>query len=113
MKKFIAILAAVSMIATPAIAEAKHRQSNYHRHDQHGGVSTGEAVAIGLGALIIGGAIANSNRQRERDRYEESRYEPRYEPQLVCKNEYVRDYYGNYILDQYGRAVFKQRCWYQ
>jgi hypothetical protein len=117
MKKLIAIVAAVSMLATPALADAHGRNDGQrHRH----GVSTEGAVAIGLGALILGGAIASSNRQRS-TRTQEPRYEPQYQPQYqapvqyqyVCQNEYVRDYYGNYILDQYGRAIFRQRCWYQ
>ena len=31
----------------------------------------------------------------------------------ICQNEYVRDLYGNYVLDQFGRAILQQRCWYQ
>ena len=113
MKKFIATIAAVSLLAVPAVAEA-HGRNDGHRH-RHG-VSTGGAVAIGLGALILGGALANSNRQRYEQRYDpryEPRYEPQYQQQYVCQNEYVRDYDGNYILDRYGRAIYTQRCWYQ
>jgi hypothetical protein len=109
MKKFVATIAAISMLAMPAVAEA-HGRNDGHRH-RHGGVSTGGAVAIGLGALILGSAIANSNRRNQQ--VYEPRYEPRYEPQYVCQNEYVRDYNGNYILDRYGRAIYTQRCWYQ
>lgn len=122
MKKLIATIAAVSMLVTPALAEARHRD-NHNRIEQHHrdrGLSTGGAIAIGIGALILGSAIASSNRQRQ-TRTEEPQYEPQYQPQYqapvqyqyVCQNEYVRDYYGNYILDQYGRAIFRQRCWYQ
>lgn len=111
MKKLIATIAAVSMLAAPAMAEAKGRYNDHHGHRDRGGVSTGTAVAIGLGALILGSAIGGSNRQRN-DRYYD-RYEPRYEPQYVCQNEYARDYNGNYILDPYGRAIYTQRCWYQ
>ena len=119
MKKFVASLIAVTMIATPALAEARHghRYNDYghgRHYDRHRdrGVSTGAAVAIGLGALILGGAIANSNRRNE---YYQPQYQPQqqYQPQYVCQNEYVRDYNGNYILDSYGRAIFTQRCWYQ
>lgn len=118
MKKFIALIAAVSFLAVPVAAEARGRDhyNNYNRHHHRDrGVSTGAAVAIGLGALILGGAIANSNRQRQQ-RYVDPRYDPYYQNQqltYVCQNEYVRDYNGNYILDQYGRAMFNQRCWYQ
>lgn len=107
-KKITLALVALSMTATPALADGyRGGYRGYERHE-HRGVSTGGAIAIGLGALILGGAIANSNRQRY-----EQRYDPRYEPQYVCQNEYMRDYNGNYILDRYGRAMYTQRCWYQ
>lgn len=116
MKKFIIALSALSMIATPALADG-YRGEEYH---EHRGLSTGGSVALGLGALILGGAIANRNRQPN---YNSSyNYNPPYnynnpynynQRQLVCENVYQRDYNGNYVLDQFGRAVFTQRCWYQ
>ena len=108
MKKIMLALAALSMTATPAFADG-YRGREYH---ENRGVSTGGAIAISLGALILGGALANSNRQRQ-PRYDDPRYEPQYQAQLVCQNEYMRDYNGNYILDRYGRAIYTQRCWYQ
>lgn len=113
MKKIFLALAALSMTATPALADGRGR-GEYNGGRHHHGVSTGGAIAIGLGALILGGALANSNRQRYDQRYD-PRYEPQYQPQpqYVCQNEYIRDYNGNYILDRYGRAMFTQRCWYQ
>ncbi len=108
MKKFIASLIAVSMLATPALAQRSDRHyngyNNYersHHHKRHrGGVSTGEAVAIGLGALIIGSAIAKNNRrERETVIYQDYRTQ-------VCQDIIKYDYYGN-------PYVAGRNCWYQ
>ena len=126
MKKFILALAALSMVATPAIAggrnhdyrwgvdsnrhspyygqhRVKHRDYNRgHRHN--GGVSTGEAVAIGLGALILGAAISNNNRNNRVERYEQP--PQRRQSQYVCQDVIQYDYYGN-------PYVAGRNCWYQ
>lgn len=106
MKKFIASLIAVSMMATPAFAQHRDRQygsyERYERYERHHrrGVSTGEAVAIGLGALIIGSAIAkNSRRERETVIYQDYRTQ-------VCQDIVKYDYYGN-------PYVAGRNCWYQ
>ena len=134
MKKFIAAVAVLSLVATPALAEHRDnrwgvdsnrnspyygRQVGYERHEHldRGGVSNGDAVAIGLGALLLGGIIGS--------RSTEERY--RNPPQMVvvpssqirtftvCEpDHYLRDQYGNIIRDQYGNAiVVPQRCWHQ
>ena len=111
MKKFVLALAAMSMIATPAMAQNRdyrwgvdsNRSSPYH--NQHRGhhrdrVSTGEAVAIGIGALILGAAIANNNRrERAAPVYQEYRTQ-------VCQDIVKYDYYGN-------PYVAGRNCWYQ
>ena len=122
MKKFILALAALSMVATPAMAQNRdHRwgvdsnrhspyygqtRSNHRDHDRghhRGRVSTGEAVAIGIGALILGAAISNSNRNtRVVERYEY----PQRQPQYVCQDVVKYDYYGN-------PYVAGRNCWYQ
>lgn len=113
MKKFIASLIAVSMMATPALAQRSDRHyngyNNYersHHHKRHrGGVSTGEAVAIGIGALILGAAISNKNRNTtvvERYEYREHRRQTQY----VCQDVIQYDYYGN-------PYVAGRNCWYQ
>lgn len=124
MKKFILALAAMSMIATPAMAQSRenrwgvdsNRHSPYygqnrggHRdydrgHRRHRGVSTGEAVAIGLGALILGAAISNKNRNTTVvQNYE---YPPVRTQTQVCQDVIKYDYYGN-------PYVAGRNCWYQ
>ncbi len=128
MKKFIAAVAVLSLVATPAFAD--HR-GDRRQHDR-GGVSTGEAVAIGVLGMVIGGVISRSNEERYRNPprvvvvtpqqpvYEDRYYNPprvvtRPQPIEVCAQaHYLRDQYGNIIRDQYGYdVVVPQRCWYQ
>jgi hypothetical protein len=107
MKKIIAALIAVSMIATPALArERGGHDRGYERHERHSrGIRTGEAVAIGLGALILGAAISKNNRNtRVVERYEYRDY--RRQPQYVCQDVVQYDYYGN-------PYVAGRNCWYQ
>ena len=118
MKKFILALAALSMTATPAIAGGRgydnrwgvdsNRNSPYHEqnrgHHRNRGVSTGEAVAIGIGALILGAAISNNNRNNRVERYEYPNQ--RRQSQYVCQDVVQYDYYGN-------PYVAGRNCWYQ
>lgn len=117
MKKFIAAVAVFSLVATPAFADG-YRGAREHseRHEQHG-VSTGGAVAIGLGALLLGGIIGSRNTE---ERYRNPPQvvmvpPPQPQPVTVCESaHYLRDQYGNIIRDQYGYdIVVPQRCWYQ
>lgn len=106
MKRVFSILAVLSMaVSTTTYA---HPYDGYRQYgDRHGN----NWVAPLLGGLVIGAILTDSRRPR----YNEPRYsEPRppYAP-LVCRNIYIRDRYGNYVLDQDGRAIFTQRCWYQ
>ena len=128
MNKFISTvtMAAVLLTATPAFADHKNRdyrwgvdhghsqQVSHRRHhrdyDRHRnrnrGVSTGEAIAIGVGGLILGAAIASSNKRTPRvvEQYE---YPPQNRPsQYVCQDVIQRDYYGN-------PYVAGRNCWYQ
>jgi hypothetical protein len=149
MKKFILAVAALSLVATPALADHRDnrwgvdnnrnspyygRHVGYDRH-AHRGVSTGEAVAIGIGALLLGGILGSRNTEEsnrnnsqvvvvtpQQPIYEE-RYRspsravvaspPRYV--MVCEPAHnIHDQYGNIIRDQYGNAiVIPQRCWHQ
>jgi Ni/Co efflux regulator RcnB len=105
MKKFIASLIAVSMIATPVMAQHRNGHNRgYERHDSykrhhHRGIRTGEAVAIGLGALILGAAIAKNNRREREVVYQDYRTQ-------VCQDIIKYDYYGN-------PYVAGRNCWYQ
>jgi len=118
MKKFIAAVAVLSLVATPAFADGYRggREQYAERHEHHG-VSTGGAVAIGLGALILGGIIGSRNTE---ERYRNPPQvivvpQPQVQPVMVCEAaHYLRDQYGNIIRDQYGYdIVVPQRCWYQ
>ncbi len=67
-KSIVSGFVALSVLATPVAAEARGREGRgYARH--HSRISTGEAIAIGVGAFILG-AAASSNRRAEevRDR---------------------------------------------
>lgn len=107
MKKLLASIIAVSMIATPALARDRGGyERGYERHERHHrGIRTGEAVAIGLGALILGAAIAKNNRNtRVVEQYEYREY--RRPSQYVCEDVIKYDYYGN-------PYVAGRNCWYQ
>ena len=127
MKKLIAAVAVLSLIATPVLAEHydnrwgvdSNRNSPYygrqvgyerHEHFDRGGVSTSGAVAIGLGALILGGIIGSRNAE---EHYRNP--PPQSMPATVCEPaHYLRDNFGNIVRDQYGYdIVVPQRCWYQ
>lgn len=107
-KSVISGLIAVSVLATPVAAEARgrgdHRVEQGHRG--HRGVNTGEAIAIGLGAFILGAAISGGNRnERYEERYEDRDYDrpvyrgrdSYYRPDRNCYSTTVTeyDYYGN------------------
>ena len=120
MKKIVSIITLAAMLAVSTPAFAGHRDRDYRWGVDHGGrqhsgsyrhhrrdrgVSTGEAVAIGVGALILGAAIANGNRNsRVVERHEYRDY--RRQPQYVCQDVVQYDYYGN-------PYVAGRNCWYQ
>lgn len=67
-KALLSSLLAVAVVATPVVAEARGRDHYPHRERHHGrGLNTGEAIAVGLGAFIIGSAIADSKAKRQRE----------------------------------------------
>ena len=118
MKKIVSVITMAAMLAvsTPAFADHRNRDFRWgndrnihspyrgqHRRDR--GVSTGEAVAIGIGALILGAAISNNNRNArvvEQYDYPVQRRLPR----QVCQDVVQYDYYGNPYVS--GR-----NCWYE
>ena len=108
-KSVISGLIAVSVLATPVAAEARHRDDRRveQGHRGHRGVNTGEAIAIGLGAFILGAAVGGGRSGSYDERYEDYDYErpaPRYRgrdsyyrPDRNCYSTVVTeyDYYGN------------------
>lgn len=104
LKSVISSLVALVVVATPVAAEARNgHHRGYDRHNSYrghhrGGVSTGEAIAIGMGALILGAAVASSNRQVDnRPRDYDYRYEDR-RPNRYCREVISSGYdrYGDY-----------------
>jgi hypothetical protein len=106
-------LVAISVLATPVAAEAKHRDRGGHERSyrHHSRISTGEAIAIGVGAFILG-AAASSNRRDDRaierevyDREYEYHYR-RYEPRRECYEAVTTRY------DRWGYPVYERvlRC---
>ena len=108
MKKIVSLITMAAMLAvsTPAVAGGRNhddrwgvdsnRNSPYHgrHHRNKNRINTGEAVAIGISALILGAAIANNNRNRQVvERYEYPQY--RRPQQYVCQDVVQYDYYGN------------------
>ena len=130
MKKLILFLTSLSLVvSTPALANSNrhdprwgvdrnqhspyynrqhdNRRNDRHRDERHRndrrGVSTGEAVAIGVGALILGGIIGSKNRNT----HNEQVVQPvRRQPTYVCQDVIEYDYYGN-------AYVAGRNCWYQ
>jgi hypothetical protein len=89
-KSIIASLLAIGMVAAPIAAEARDR-NHHHRK----GVSTGEAVAIGIGALIVGAALSKRDRKIEREVYDrEYEYHYRRTCREIISTGYDR--YGDY-----------------
>lgn len=67
LKKIVSGLIAVSVLATPVAAEARHRDGKRWEHrENRSRISTGEAIAIGVGAFILG-AATSSKRTEERN----------------------------------------------
>ena len=106
-KSIVSSIVAISVLATPVVAEAKsrgdHRAERSERH-RGGRVNTGEAIAIGVGALILGAAIGSRRDQEvEREVYDrEYDYhyrgqDSRYRPARNCYDTVVTSY------DRWGR----------
>ena len=128
MKKIVSLITMAAMLAvsTPALANRdrfdprwgndRNVFSPYHgRHgivirDRNRGVSTGGAIAIGIGALILGSAIANNNnRRRNNEVIVVDRHQPQWQqpqPRQVCQDVVQHDYYGN-------PYVAGRNCWYE
>ena len=108
-KSIVSSIVAISVLATPVVAEAKGRgEHRSERHERKRGnhINTGEAIAIGLGAFILGAAIKNNNSRDEEverevyDREYNYHYRGRdsqYRPARNCYDTVVTSY------DRWGR----------
>jgi hypothetical protein len=123
MKKVVSLITMAAMLAVSTPAFADHRQRDYRWgvdsnrnspyrgqnrvvvRDRNRGVSTEGAIAIGIGALILGSAIANNNRRRNNNDVVVVERYPQ-QPQQVCQDNIQYDYYGN-------PYVAGRNCWYQ
>ena len=117
MKKIVSLItiAAMFAVSTPALANHGQRdprwgndrnvhspyrgQTRVYRDRHRGGVSTEGAIAIGIGALILGSAIS-SNRRDNRPVIVDR------QPRQVCQDNVQYDYYGN-------PYVAGRNCWYE
>ena len=118
MKKIVSLITMAAMLAVSTPAFADHRQRDYRwgndrnvhspyrgqnrvviRDRHRGGVSTEGAIAIGIGALILGSAL--SNNRRNNGVVVENR-----QPRQVCQDNVQYDYYGN-------PYVAGRNCWYE
>jgi Ni/Co efflux regulator RcnB len=110
-KSIVSSLIAVSVLATPVAAEARGRDHQRTEHRQRG-LNTGEAIALGVGAFILGAAI-KSDRNRERE-VEREVYDREYDYH-IRRREYTRTCYEyrSPVYDRYGRFVYNEiytRC---
>lgn len=101
MKKIVSALTLVSLLfsSTQAIAHDRRWGVDANRHspyygDRRGRIDTGDAVAIGLGALILGAAIGSNRRDNRPVVVQQPYYQ---QEQQVCETIETRDYYGNLL----------------
>lgn len=116
-KSVVASLIALSVVLVPVAAEARDRDRGNRDRGHNSGISNGEAIAIGVGALILGAAIGSNNRntrQVEPDVY--GREVPTGPGREVYDREYNYHYRRQYdtrtcykefqpLYDSYGRIV--------
>lgn len=107
LKKIVSGLIAVSVLTTPVAAEAKHRDRGGQDRGHHSRISTGEAIAIGVGAFILG-AAASSKRTEDRN-IEREVYDREYE--YHYRRSYCREVISS-GYDRYGDYYEKRtvRC---
>lgn len=128
--KLVASVTIISLLvsafaATPAYSDDRrnydHRrehQSQYYenQNQEHRKKKNNNDWLVPLvGGIILGGIIVGANKPNEQ---RQTPYTPPTPPiygpqQMVCHNEWARDYYGNYALDNYGRPYQVQYCKFQ
>jgi hypothetical protein len=107
-KTVVVSLVALSVAFVPVAAEARNRdgygwEQRKERREKRSRISTGEAIAIGVGAFILG-AATNSNRRNDRatdrevyDREYDYHYRRIPEPTCYEKFEPLYDSYGRFV----------------
>jgi hypothetical protein len=104
-KNIVSSLIALAVVATPVAAEARKRDGNgweqrqERREHKRSRISTGEAIAIGVGAFILGAAA--SRKQTEERAVDREVYEREYDYHYrrpVCREIISSGYdrYGDY-----------------
>lgn len=112
-KNIVSSLIALAVVATPVAAEARHRDGNGweqrrdDRQHRRSRISTGEAIAIGVGAFILGAAA--SRRQPEERAADREVFEREYDYHYrrpVCREIFTSgvDRYGDYYEKRITRC---------
>ena len=104
-KSVVVSLVALSVAFVPVAAEARNRDGNgwEQRERKRSRISTGEAIAIGVGAFILGAAASRKQpeeRWDDREVYDrEYNYHYRRYQQRTCNDDFQP------LYDSYGRIV--------
>jgi Ni/Co efflux regulator RcnB len=112
-KNIVSSLIALAVVATPVAAEARNRDGNgweqrqERREHKRSRISTGEAIAIGVGAFILGAAASRKpteERAADREVFERE-YEYHYR-RPVCREIFTSgiDRYGDYYEKRITRC---------
>jgi len=112
-KNIVSSLIALAVVATPVAAEARNRDGNGweqrrdDRQHRRSRISTGEAIAIGVGAFILGAAA--SRRQPDERAADREVFEREYDYHYrrpVCREIFTSgvDRYGDYYEKRITRC---------
>ena len=112
-KTIVSSLIAIAVVATPVAAEARNRDGNGweqrrdDRQHRRSRISTGEAIAIGVGAFILGAAA--SRRQPDERAADREVFEREYDYHYrrpVCREIFTSgvDRYGDYYEKRITRC---------
>jgi Ni/Co efflux regulator RcnB len=110
-KSVVSSLIALSVAFVPVAAEARHRDNRdgnrWEHREKRSRISTGEAIAIGVGAFILGAAASRkqpAEREVDREVYDRE-YEYHYRRQN-CREIFTSgiDRYGDYYEKRITRC---------
>jgi Ni/Co efflux regulator RcnB len=110
-KSVVVSLVALSVAFVPVAAEARHRDNRdgnrWEHREKRSRISTGEAIAIGVGAFILGAAASRkqpAEREVEREVYDRE-YDYHYR-RPVCREIFTSgiDRYGDYYEKRITRC---------